>query len=103
MRGCVIKTHKSKEEVNYWIDQKPALLCCLNLKIYLRSIMPFRMWDVGRQNYNLNIKTIPGGIPASSARAPSARADNGVSSAGLTTQVHPAARAAATWARVCTM
>ena len=38
----------------------------------------------------------PAGMPASSARTPRARADRGVSSAGLTTQVHPAAKAAAT-------
>ena len=79
---------KKGYDFNYWINQKPALC----QRIY-----------VGWQNYKMNIKTIPGGIPASSARAPSARADNGVSSAGLTTQVHPAARAAATWTRVCKM
>ena len=36
----------------------------------------------------------PFGNPASSARAIAAKADRGVSSAGRTTQVHPAANAA---------
>ena len=38
----------------------------------------------------------PAGIPTSSAREARARADRGVSSDGLMTQVHPAARAAPT-------
>ncbi len=38
----------------------------------------------------------PGGIPASFASAARRSADNGVSSAGFITQVHPAAKAAAT-------
>ncbi len=36
----------------------------------------------------------PAGIPASSASLISAKADKGVSSAGLKTHVHPAAKAA---------
>ena len=36
----------------------------------------------------------PFGMPASSANAAAARADNGVSLAGFTTVVHPQARAA---------
>ena len=38
----------------------------------------------------------PGGIPARTASSARARADNGVASAGLTTEVQPAARAGAT-------
>ena len=44
------------------------------------------------RNYN-----IPAGIPALSANAAIANADNGVSSAGLITQVHPQASAAAAY------
>ena len=43
-------------------------------------------------NYN-----IPGGIPAFCANAAIAKADNGVSSAGFITQVHPHASAAAAY------
>ena len=47
----------------------------------------------------LDVTTLmtPGGIPASSASEAKARADRGVSSAGLSTHVQPAARAAPTW------
>ena len=40
---------------------------------------------------------IPAGIPAFSANAAIAKADNGVSSAGFITQVHPQASAAAAY------
>ena len=39
----------------------------------------------------------PGGIPASRAMAHRAREDKGVSSEGLMTTVHPAAKAAPIW------
>lgn len=52
------------------------------------------IWQVGTLIASFSSVYLPGGIPASSANFIKAKADRGVSSAGLSTQVHPAANAA---------
>ena len=47
--------------------------------------------------YSSMLHVVPFGMPTCSAKAAKANADNGVSSAGFKTQVHPAANAAPTF------